>query len=644
MTNLCESHDIAVGKAVVWDSLPYQIKSIKPALGDITLEGKGGIECSIDIQVFFNAIAAGDLEFPSRKVDSVSSETAWTETEKKEADFRLELITFIKKLDKSSASPEERNRRLVDFCSLYGKTVPTIRTIKTYQKLMDKHGYAGLVPAYHRRGGSGWASKRAAKEIAAKMVHDTFMRDDRINLSLASMLVNRELKTVGGEGVSRTIDRKTVSRIIMGMPKSSVKAGRLDPRTYALWNRQAVRSYDVSRPFERIEIDAKTIDVYCTDELGNLYSELTLYAMVCARTSYPVGIYVSGGKPSEYTLLKLLEFFFSPKDESFKERFNIETDWVAPCGISTLVLDNATENASDLVLAVVRQMGIQIEYARIARGDDKPHVESFFRTLDLQLFNSMPGAKNSRDKRVVNRHVQAQREASLTIDDIYQKVVKYVADVYIHKPRAELGFLHSQKMSIKSAMDRDLERFIPFPPPSLNEIQRLLLSAHRATRKLQHYGIDFEGFVFHSHELSRLAREQEIQNIELQYNPEDCTAVYVVDPKENILIRVQNKMLGLPRVSFAIAKQLRARYSKPGEMSGHDYQEVYAQMIDELRARKPRKPKIKENNQELRRQHGNQKRDDIERLLSQGSNAPSSTLPIYVNDDDDFEPSPRRAR
>lgn len=75
MTNLCESHDIAVGKAVVWDSLPYQIKSIKPALGDITLEGKGGIECSIDIQVFFNAIAAGDLEFPSRKVDSVSSET-----------------------------------------------------------------------------------------------------------------------------------------------------------------------------------------------------------------------------------------------------------------------------------------------------------------------------------------------------------------------------------------------------------------------------------------------------------------------------------------------------------------------------------------------------------------------------------------
>ncbi|HEJ5876942.1 TPA: transposase, partial [Pseudomonas aeruginosa] len=106
------------------------------------------------------------------------------------------------------------------------------------------------------------------------------------------------------------------------MPRDIVLDGRIDPRTYRLLSRQAVNEFYVEHAFELVQIDAKTIDMYVVDEFGRRFSKITLYSMVCSRTGYPVGIYVTAGTPSEYSLLKLFEFFFSPKDEKFKDALN----------------------------------------------------------------------------------------------------------------------------------------------------------------------------------------------------------------------------------------------------------------------------------------------------------------------------------
>ena len=95
------------------------------------------------------------------------------------------------------------------------------------------------------------------------------MKDDKVNLSSVTTMINQELKDLCQEsGAEEQIDRKTISRLLQKLPSSLVKEGRLDPRTFNLWNRQAVRRYDVKQPFERVEIDAKTLDVYCRDEFG----------------------------------------------------------------------------------------------------------------------------------------------------------------------------------------------------------------------------------------------------------------------------------------------------------------------------------------------------------------------------------------
>lgn len=639
--------NLETGQAVVWQDTCYVVKAIKPLLGDIVLEAKGGVERAVDIRAFYNHVASGEMVLPSRQVQA--TKRSWSETEQQEADFRQKLIELVVSLEAGSLDNRVCNERVDTFCQLHQHKRPSNKTIHNYRHKYKCHGFEGLIPNFSHRGGCGWAKKSTAKAVAERVLIETFMKDDKVNLSSVALMVNQELRVLSEDtGAQEHIDRKTISRLLQRLPSSLVKEGRLDSRTFNLWNRQAVQRYDVKQPFERVEIDAKTLDMYCCDEFGNRYTELTMYAMVCAHASYPVGIFVSGGKPSEYTLLKVFEFFLAPKDQAFKDRFGIETDWVQPCGISTVILDNASENFSDLSLGIVRRLGIQVEYARIARGDDKPHVESFFKASDEGIFSKMPGAKKSQDKRITNRHAKAEAEACYSVDEIYRQVVKFVADVYIHRPNQKLGFRHGKPMTPKLAMDEALANFMPVPPPSLDRLKKLLLEVNRDTRQLQHYGVDFEGFQFHSKALAALALERVISSVDILFNPEDCTKIYAVHPDDGSLILLHNKTVGIPDVSFAVAKTLKKTYSGPADqMNGHDYQRVYAQMLAQFTADSQRRPKIRDNNKALRASAKKAAKADIADQFEKYVTPPEDlSLSPTVHDcgEDDFEPAPRRAQ
>ncbi|HBO1216233.1 TPA: DDE-type integrase/transposase/recombinase [Pseudomonas aeruginosa] len=640
------SNALTVGQAVEWGGDCYLIKALKPQLGDVELEGKGGVSRTLGLQPFYNLLASGEIRWLSGQIAPV--QRVATVKEQQEAEFRLALISFMAGLVQQHLDTQEQSLRLEAFCRQQGRKRPCAKTLERYRHAYATSGFEGLLPSFSRRGGSGWARKQAAKQIAEEVILATFMRDDKLNLSNTAALVNARLsaQSVPGTQVAQ-LDRKTVARMISCMPKHLLKEGRLDPRTFALCNRQAVRRYDVQRPFERVEVDAKTIDIYCCDELGNRYTQLTLYAMVCAYSSYPIALYVCAGKPSEYTLLKLFESFFTPKDQSFKQRFGLRTDWVAPAALTTVVLDNAVENTSDVVLGLLRQLGIQIEYARIARGDDKGHVESLFRVLDVRLLHKLPGATRSQDKRNANRHARAAAEACYTLEQIYTEIMQFVADIYLHEPREKLGFRFGGKMSIHESMLRALEQFMPLPPPPVEQVKQLILRINRTNRVLQHYGVDFEGFQYHSHALAELARQHEIKKLEILFNPDDCREIFAVNPDDRSLIRLLNKMPQVPAVSFDVAKALRKQYTGRGEMRGQDYQDLYAEALarytrdSQSRRRKTVTANNRESRERERQQHSGEVRAQLEAQVP--ISAPPTHHAIAV-DNETVVPAPRRER
>lgn len=628
------ANEIVIGQSLLWREIPYCIKAIQLSLREIVLEGKGGVEQRLDFLTFNNAVASGEIRLPAQALEV--TERAWRPTELAEAQFRLDLLDKRRQLHQQSLSPEAITQALTVFCVERGRKLPSQTTLKTYAAAYKATGFNGLIPNFSRRGGSGWRKKDAAKAVADQLLVKEFMTDDKINLTQLTERVNRQLGDV-------SLSRKTVARQLMQLPKSLVKEGRLDPRTFNLWNRQAVQRYNVTRPFERVELDAKTLDLYCVDETGARFTQLTLYAMVCAYASCPLAIYVCAGKPSQYTLLKVLEFFFMPKDEAFKQRFDLKQDWVAPCAISTLVVDNASENFSDLALNMVRRLGIDIVYARSKRGDDKPHVESFFKSLDSRLIDLMPGTTKSQDKRNTNRHERAAQEACYTLEEVYRFIVKYVAEVYLHQPRPKLGFRHGDTMSIQMAMDKALEHFMPAPPPPLQEVKRLILDMHRERRVVQHYGVDFEGFQFHSNAFAALARERTLQSVEILFNPEDCREIYALHPDNDSLVPLLNKTVGITAVSFATAKLLKKRYADGKALqSGHDYQRAYAEFQAQFASDSRRKPKIQDNNQKLRAQERKGLGVDVVAQLQPQLPKHPTSIPSFDDDHQLIQPARRK--
>lgn len=621
----------------------FFIKSMQVDLKDIVLRGKAGIERVLDFQNFYNGLSSGNIKIPGYSPERTQKN--WEPSEYAEAIFRKDIVKLFGKDEYKAASESEKAKLLVVLGEEHAKKVPVLKTIRKYQKKFSAGGFDALIPNYSERGGSGWNKKSKHKELAEKVILETFALDDKLNIAATARLVNLTLaneKDTGGAPVS--ISAHTVSRIINEMPRNMVLEGRLDPRTFRLQSRQAVNEFYVEYAFELVQVDAKTIDMYVVDEFGRRYSQITIYAMICTRTGYPVGIYVTAGAPSEYTLLKLFEFFFAPKDEAFKARFELESDWPAPCGLNKVLLDNASENAGGVSLEIVRDLGIDIHYARAYRGDDKPHVESFFKVLEELVFKRMPGAKKSSDRAVKNRHERAEREACYTVEDVYKDIVQFVADFYVKQPVVKFGFRYGNSTSIKQAMDEELKRFMPPPPPSLAKVQRLVLQKNKTTRIVQHYGIDFECFQYHSYEFASLARKHSLSEVEILFNPSECASVFAVNPFTNELIKLDCKMRGVPNVSFDLIKSIRKEYEgDPNNMNDHDYNRVYGRLLAKWTKDSQRRSKVSDNNRAGRKNAQKLHHDGVQVQLE--SCAVPVPVPVVQSDemDDDFIPAPRES-
>ena len=623
----------------------FLIKSMQANFRDIVLRGKGGVEQVLSFLEFYNGFSTGDIRIQGYSPEPIRK--TWKPSEYAEAIFRKEIVKLLDKSEYKAASESEKEELLAALGEEHSKKIPSQKTIRKYQKKFSDGGFEKLIPNYSARGGAGWEKKFKHKEMAESLIIKTFARNDRLNIASTTRIINYELNAnKEAEDARVSISAHTVSRIINGMPRDIVLEGRLDPRTYRLQSRQAVNEFHVEYALELVQVDAKTIDMYVVDYLGRRYSQITLYSMICTRTGYPVGIYVTAGAPSEYTLLKLFEFFFSPKDKAFKERFGLESDWPAPCGLNKVLLDNASENAGGVSLEIVRDLGIDIHYARAYRGDDKPYVESFFNVLEKLVFQRMPGAKKSADRSVKNRHERAELEACYTVEDVYRDIVKFVADFYVKQPKVKLGFRYGNTTSIEQAMDEELKRFMPPPPPSLDQVQRLVLQKNRTTRTVQHYGIDFQGFQYHSYEFANVAREHPLSEVDILFNPSECASVFAVNPTDGTLIKLNCKMRNVPNISFEMIKAIRKGFEgDPNNMKDYDYNRVYGRLLSKWTEDSQRRPKISSNNRAGRKHAKKLHHDDLKVQLEACAVPVPLRVPAAQPDDmdDDFIPAPRES-
>lgn len=72
---------------------PFLIKSMRVDLRDIVLQGKGGVERTLDFQDFYNQMSSGSIRILGHSVERAKKN--WTPSEYAEALYRKALVRLV---------------------------------------------------------------------------------------------------------------------------------------------------------------------------------------------------------------------------------------------------------------------------------------------------------------------------------------------------------------------------------------------------------------------------------------------------------------------------------------------------------------------------------------------------------------------
>lgn len=635
------SEGLKVGMVTKINGDLFVIDEILLSINTVRLVGSGGARLEIDCDEFYEKFSSG--EFVLNKEFEVAKYSVDSDAAREETQFRMELVDLYKDHLEKCSKKTDVERAISIFCFKRGHKPVRLRTVREYYKKYADGNYAALVPNYGGRGGCGWSSKKEYVEFVKQKAIEIYFTDDKVSKRGFYTQVDELLRQeFGNDAPKIIISESTCTRIIEGFPVNSALNGRLSKKELNLEERRAIKKYRDCRVFAVVELDACTVDVMARDEHGRAHTEVTLYLIRDVRTSYPIAVYVMAGKPSEMGFYKVLEQFYMPRDDAYYHALGVSgIKIVSAAQIGVLVIDNASEHFGKLVWEVIRRLGVTVKNTRQYRGDDKGYVESGFAILLKRLFGFMPGAKKSKDKRVKNRMAKAEEEACYSVEEIFQHVVDFLYGTYIHELRPDLGFMYGQPMSIDQAMDKELSLFKPLPPPSIDKFRSLIVTMHCEERKYQHYGVDFRNFHFNSPELARYMDKTSEKYVLVYFNPADCTKVYVTkkSDRNGTLVEAQNKMIGIPEISFDEAASLFAEYSGDHIMTGKDFQRRNAKKQIKFTEDSKRKQKIKDINKSVRSNTKKVFHQEVGEALSKDAVKPKQISFSETVHDDDVTPA-----
>lgn len=210
----------------------------------------------------------------------------------------------------------------------------------------------------------------------------------------------------------------------------------------------------LSRPFELVEIDSTPFDVLAISEVDGqpMRVVLTLAIDVFSRSLVAWQFSPLSDKGIDAALL--LHDMLTPKawlpewSEHARWRYGIPETLVLPGNIqplagvpvgvpTTVSLDNGRTYASNAMQSACVRLGISLQYSRVKRPTDKPHIERVFATIRTRFAENLPGYVGPRvDYRGTSASVEGR--ASLFIGEIEGLFAQWVATEYQNRPHKGL--------------------------------------------------------------------------------------------------------------------------------------------------------------------------------------------------------------
>ncbi|MCR9151421.1 MAG: Mu transposase C-terminal domain-containing protein [Rhodobacteraceae bacterium] len=312
---------------------------------------------------------------------------------------------------------------------------------------------------------------------------------------------------------------------------------------------------DLTRPLERVEIDTCRVDVLTLMTASGLLEQMSekerrllgltgstkrwfLTVAICATTRCILGMKLSRTANTMATI-QVLDMIMQDKGV-WTDAVGALTPWHMHGKPELIVTDLGPEYAAYDVQIAASDLGIPLMHAPGGLPEMRARIESFFRTMSINLMERLSGRTFSNS--IQRGDYDSKGRAALTADDFCEALTRWVADIYHRRMHSGLD-----GETPANCWDRLTARYGAAPGADLR--RRRMAFGTRMERTVQKDGITVLGVRYHSDQLAAWFPHMRDNKMKVRWYSEDIGA---------IAVELNGKWIDVPSV-FARFRGVRAQ-------------------------------------------------------------------------------------
>ncbi|WOT05850.1 Mu transposase C-terminal domain-containing protein [Shewanella youngdeokensis] len=456
---------------------------------------------------------------------------------------RLHYIRFIEKRIDGGWTQKNIDPLLAQMTSYDNESKPKWRAVAAWYSKFRKSNFCitALIPS-HGKKGNRTLKNRSGDYYFNKALEDKYLRKERPSVATTYCYYC---------DLIRVENRRLVSGAITPLSYTGFNARIKSLEPYdvdlARFGRSYVqKKYKLGNKFaeptcvmERVEIDHTVLDfTVLMEDNQTVIGRPTITVLVDCYSSCVVGFYVSFNEPSHLSIRAALINTMLSKDDVIKSFSSINADWPCHGKIELLVVDNGVEFWGEALESACKELGINTSYNPVGKPWKKPKVERFFRTLNTEFLDSLPG-KNFRSIDAKGDY-QPDKEAAISFSLFNELLHKWVIEVYNQK---------ADDRKTRVPIVKWYEGASVYPPIEYigddQELLRVKLGV-LDTRSISKDGIQFLHLRYDSPELLEYRKYTPVASkrglkADIKINPHDLSYIYVYLEQQECYLKVPAK-------------------------------------------------------------------------------------------------------
>lgn len=264
------------------------------------------------------------------------------------------------------------------------------------------------------------------------------------------------------------------------------------------------------RLLSRVEADTQEVDVQLAGEDGFYIGRAYLTVLLEVLTSSVIGWSLSFTPPCFEKTASALSHALCKREDG------------SPAGLmEELVVDNGAEFYNASLLALANRLGFTVRFCSKGEPNQKPHIESFFRTLNLQLIHGLNGTTKSNP--VMRGDYDSEGEAVMTLDEFRAIVDDWIQNYY---NKTSHGRRH---LPANVMWERNVDKMNPPKVFTLEALRFITMATHFCT--INRGRVRFKNLAWTGPGLSTIQSKLKAgQKVEVLYDRTNLGTVYVRDP------------------------------------------------------------------------------------------------------------------